>query len=199
MQFHKIIKDYEKKYNDELHGAGRKIIVDFNYGESINEFWVRTGSYYALINKSESGSIKVFNNSREDNNLISFESFIKCGQEYNLTEAGGNLTITNQHYYLKAVFEGARFTNESFKITELFFPDQIIILEESTFASDSSCSQHGVRLVMDKNQIPNYLDSEGTCSEPVSIQGYTKVNDGEWVELYGSTGLGVVGDNTSPI
>jgi hypothetical protein len=28
-------KDYKKKYDDEIHGAGRKIVVDFNDGESI--------------------------------------------------------------------------------------------------------------------------------------------------------------------
>ena len=28
-------KDYKKKYDDEIHGAGRKVVVDFNDGESI--------------------------------------------------------------------------------------------------------------------------------------------------------------------
>jgi hypothetical protein len=28
-------KDYKKKYNDEIHGAGRKMVVEFNDGESI--------------------------------------------------------------------------------------------------------------------------------------------------------------------
>ncbi|MCK4829015.1 hypothetical protein KA005_75530 [bacterium] len=28
-------KDHKKKYDDEFHGAGRKIVVDFNDGESI--------------------------------------------------------------------------------------------------------------------------------------------------------------------
>jgi hypothetical protein len=30
--------DYKKKYDDEIHGAGRKIVVDFNDGESITGY-----------------------------------------------------------------------------------------------------------------------------------------------------------------
>lgn len=195
-------KDYYLYYNV---APGKTIKNEqeqlFLYGEESNSFWVRTGSYYVNISKSNGGSIKVMNNSGSNDLLLSIDDFIKCGAQYNLTTASNkHVVITNNGYYLKAVFTGSRFTNESYEVTELFLPDRIIIIDKMTLAYNSACTEWGSMLSVVNDSLMNYADSNNNAFEPVDAQGITFVNNGDWVELHGSGyGIAMVTGNTSPI
>lgn len=193
-------KKYYLYYNV---APGKTIINDkeqmMNYADDNNSFWVRTGNYYAFVNKSNGGSIKVFNNSGSRNLIINIDNIIKCGgTEYTLTNAvSQQVTVTGKDYYLKAVFTGSRFINETYKITELFFPDEILITDEMTMAGDSACNYWSSRITADKTVLMNYADSNRTTYEPAPEQSLTLIGTRSWFELYGSGyGIGITGEGS---
>ncbi|MBD3311935.1 hypothetical protein GF352_00545 [archaeon] len=171
------------------------------YGESGNTIWVRTGNYYVEIDKNAGGSISLLENSETQDNLVLFDNIITCNSvDYPLSSAGNQeVTITDKEYYIKVVFTGTRFVNETYELTQLFFPDKILIIDEMRIVSPSECNW-GSKLVVDKNYLMNYVDSEGNTWEPAPVRAEEFVTNGEWFELYrGAYGLGLAGDNASPI
>jgi len=173
----------------------------FTYGETADNFWVRTNSYYVNITKKNGGSIKSLSLSGSDDLLVSIDNFITCGAQYNLTSASNKaVTLTDMDYYLKAVFTGNRFGNESYEVTELFLPDRIVIIDSMTIAAESTCSAWGSMLIVNNESLMNFVDSNGNRMEPADDQGTTFVSNGKWFELYGDYyGIGMASSNTSPI
>jgi|GEM_PF-2937959 len=171
------------------------------YGEQGNDVWVKTNNYYAKVDTTKGGRIELINSIGSSDYLNYFDNFITCGSnESPLSEASNvQSIITNMGYYLKIEFNGTRFTNETFNIIELFFPDQIWIIDEMRIADESDCNW-SARVIVDKTKLMNYVDSNGSTFEPTSEGGYEYISDSYWFELYDDNhGLGVAVDNQSPI
>lgn len=182
-----------------IYDEAKKMVIS---SEDDNNFWVITGSYYALINKSAGGSIKVLNSSDTTNIINEANNYIKCGTNYYwLNQSINNeVTITDMDYYIKAEFTGSRFFNETYKVTELFFPDKIMIIDEMRMASDSPCSEWGFMGSVSRSVMPNYADSEGLIFEPTGVMPKTFTGNLKWVELYNDEyGVGYSGDKNYPV
>jgi len=182
-----------------IYNEAKKMI---KLSEDENNFWVTTGSYYTLVNKNSGGSINVFNVTDSNSIVNEINDFIKCGSDYYWLNQSINkeVTVTDMDYYVKAVFTGSRFTNETYKVTELFFPERIIIIDEMRLASDSPCSEWGAMFNVDRSPIPNYLDSNGINFVPTSVIPRTSAGDLVWAELYGDNyGLSISGYTEYPV
>ncbi len=178
----------------------KKQLVNFN--ESNNSIWIRTNSYYAFINKSEGGSFHILNNSGGDNFLNYFNNFIKCGSsEFLLNESvNKQVNITNKYYYLKIVFSGSRFSNETYKVTELFFPDRILINDEMSIAASSNCSSWGSRININRDNMINYKDEEYTFEPTGENTALFFIGNRSWFEMYGGGfSFVLVAGNESPV
>ncbi len=191
-------KDYFIYYNT----APGKVLNEeksqlVNYSLNNGVLIIRASSYSAMINTSKGGEFYL--NYSDKKLLSSFNSFIKCGQTMWINESNNmDFSVINKKYYVKVIFTGSSFENETHTITELFFPDRVLIKTKLRLASDSHCSNWGTSVEFNKTMLMNYYDSLGNTYEPVPVAGKTYNGENKWSEHYGDFSMGLVPGNTSP-